>query len=280
MSDDQVEEGFEPFLIGNILYTKDRKIIGFYIEASNLPGVISEIARAFEENSTSILSLVFSSKIQSGVRGSLFIATEMLDPKVSVEEVRAALEGIEDIYRVETVQPQHPQLMVDPYHFPIVDETKTRSIIFSEVDIESLIISFIREYGVGGRAFLYHQGRVTGFRIAEENRRIGAINLIDSLNMLLLKSFAKGRYRGEITYYYYEEGARSGYIAISLYDSWECETAKRHGVRGPASHFERGVIAGLVEACTGRKAVVEETMCIAKGDPHCEFRVVLSMAHA
>ncbi|MCD6368731.1 MAG: hypothetical protein J7L38_02925 [Thermoproteales archaeon] len=138
---------------------------------------------------------------------------------------------------------------------------------------KSIAIRLRREFGTGGLAFLYHQGRLTGLALAERYRKMGVKNLKNVVENLLIHAFALGRYRGELVHFSYGRLHLQNSIIIRLRDGWECMVAKRHKLNEPSSHFERGVLAGLIEGFLGdRKTVlVEEVKCIAKGDPYCGF---------
>lgn len=43
----------------------------------------------------------------------------------------------------------------------------------------------------------------------------------------------------------------------------------------PSCFYFSGFIAYLLEAATGKKVGVKETLCIIRGDPHCMFEVEL-----
>ncbi len=50
--------------------------------------------------------------------------------------------------------------------------------------------------------------------------------------------------------------------------------AEAYGVSNtPVCHFIRGVLSGLTSVIMGREDEVEEMLCLAKGDLHCEFKL-------
>jgi len=54
----------------------------------------------------------------------------------------------------------------------------------------------------------------------------------------------------------------------------DCFIPKAIGNTGQTScHLLRGFFVGALETMTGRKCSCEETKCIARGDPHCEFQL-------
>ena len=56
---------------------------------------------------------------------------------------------------------------------------------------------------------------------------------------------------------------------------WECEVQKGL-VDKPASHLLRGVLAGFFKELLGKRVDVNETKCIALGDPYCQFEISVS----
>ena len=242
--------------------------------ALNVPGVLSKIAEVFEKHKVKVVALNFPPKIQADVEASMFIAGDFTKAEAYPEEVKEELECLDKIREVKHITPQHHQVIVDPYHFPVVDDVGMRSIVFSEGDMKSLVVDFMKVYGAGGKAFLYHQGRVIGMMTAERHKEMGIVDLKSSLELLMLRSFALGRYRGELIHYSHNDVTGARLIIIRAYDNWECEIAKKHSIKGPASHFERGIIAGLVEAHIKEKVTVEEVKCIALNNSYCEFRII------
>jgi predicted hydrocarbon binding protein len=59
------------------------------------------------------------------------------------------------------------------------------------------------------------------------------------------------------------------YALITVYNNFECETASAS--KKPYSQLTRGVIAGYLSHLLGLEMVLNETECIAKGDPYCRF---------
>ena len=59
-----------------------------------------------------------------------------------------------------------------------------------------------------------------------------------------------------------------------VYDSIECGFFEGSGK--PRGAFVRGIAAGIAAALWGappERVEAEEVKCVAKGDPHCEFRI-------
>ena len=192
---------------------------------------------------------------------------------MSPAEVKEDLERLDVVDYVEIVEPQYSGVLADVYHFPLVDDAGGRYVMLSERNMEGIVVRLRERFGTGGLAFLYHQGLIVGEALEEEYRRTGAKSLREAIEMLLIHATSLGRYRGEVVEYAYGDPVFEDRIVLRIHHCWECVTALKFNVEGPASHYERGVVAGLIGAYTGRRVTVDEVKCIAKGDPHCEFHV-------
>ena len=64
---------------------------------------------------------------------------------------------------------------------------------------------------------------------------------------------------------------RDGEALVRMHENATTEVIR--GVGQPVCHIERGMIAGAFEAVTGRRVIVKEVRCRAKGDPYCEFHI-------
>ena len=53
---------------------------------------------------------------------------------------------------------------------------------------------------------------------------------------------------------------------------WECEIQKGL-VDKPASYLLRGILTGFFESLLRKKVLVNETRCVAVGDPYCQFEI-------
>ena len=66
-----------------------------------------------------------------------------------------------------------------------------------------------------------------------------------------------------------EDGGES---IIRIYDN---AFARRRHSTHPSCFFLKGYIEGITEILTGRHVTCYETECIAKGDPYCEFHIIV-----
>jgi predicted hydrocarbon binding protein len=61
---------------------------------------------------------------------------------------------------------------------------------------------------------------------------------------------------------------KTGEFIIRIYDN---AFARAQHSQVPSCYFVKGYLEGLIETLNGRHATSEETKCMAKGDPYCEF---------
>ena len=262
-----------PLVLGNLFYTGDRRVFGFFVKARNVPGVLAGIAGAFAELRVNILSIYFNPVPSEGEVGTGFIVGDFTGLSLDPEVLRSRLEKVRGVVEVRVVQPQHRGVLLDPYHFPIVGLGGERYILTGETGMKGNVEELRRRLGPSASSsFLYYQGVARGKYVYELLRSLGAESPAEYLNLLLLHAHQRGRYRGRIVEYSYRGGSRDR-IVVRVEDNWECMTAKQLGIRGPSSHLERGVIAGVLHEATGRTVRVVETKCIARGDPYCEFKI-------
>ena len=224
------------------------------------PELIIGIIRVFKDLHAKVRNMVIDYRSEEDV-GTGFIVTE-LQRSVSVDLVRKELESLKHVSEVKIVEFRRPRTGSIPRYIMLSDKTM------------EAIIALREKFGSGGQAFLYHQGMVVGEALAREYMSLGIEELREGIDFFLLQSAALGGIKGEVLYYTSQPPSKKSVVMIvRLHHNWECMISKKQGVRGPASHFERGVIAGLVQAYTNSKVTVEEYKCVAKEDPYCEFMV-------
>jgi predicted hydrocarbon binding protein len=65
---------------------------------------------------------------------------------------------------------------------------------------------------------------------------------------------------------------KTGEFIIRIYDN---AFAREQHSPMPSCYFIKGYLEGLIETLTGKHATSEETKCMAKGDPYCEFQITI-----
>ncbi len=268
-----MSELLDPILIGNLLYLKGRRLAGFYVRVYNRPGVLADIASIFKRHRINLWNIVFGARVGMGEVGTGFIVADFTEAYVEPEHIRREIEQLDSVDYVELVRPQFPQILADTRHFPIVDDAGARYIMVSEEAQKAIVLRIKEKFGPSGNAFLYYQGMAVGEAFKDHCISLGVSDLKKALELLLIYTLTTGRYKGEILEFSYGDPLREDRIVLRIHHNWECVVAKRHGFREPASFYERGVVAGLIQAFTNKSVSVDEKKCICRGDPYCEFHV-------
>jgi len=258
----------QPLLVSNIILTQDKPIYGFYLLIKNIPGVLADITKLLADANINIVAINFTPTIEHE-DVLLFIAADFSKSSEKPEVMVKKFTSLDNIVSATLVKPQVKGVLVDELHFPIIDTSGRRKIMLSQENLRFFVVGIRELLGSAGLALLYREGLVVGERIWKRYSGLGFKSLEEGLERLMIGSLVLGRYRGEIVKLSTDERR----IIIRLYNNWECEVAKKHNILGPASYFEKGVLAGLIKGYTGKDVKIEEVKCIAKGDPYCEFEI-------
>jgi len=120
------------------------------------------------------------------------------------------------------------------------------------------------------RALLWHIWYKGGRHMYKVHREVRKREGIETLRDTLLACEASGWWVNSklVKYDNY-----SKIVKIRLWDNWECsEIKKKMGVsKKPASQLIRGFLSGILSEHFNLEMVAEETKCIVKNDPCCEF---------
>ena len=198
------------------------------------------------------------------------IIADFTDIGVSPEKIKKRLERINEVLRVEILNQSAPGLLIDSTHFPLT-LLGERVFIMSKGVYKALIKDIRDEWGSAGEVFLYHIGNKVGedlvetyswlFRSQPLNKAIENLaNFSMNFGFLIPEIVKLDLDRGE--------------VIVRAHASFECELGK--GVNKSYSQFVRGIIAGIMRKIFKVENVfVEETRCVAAGDPYCEFEITL-----
>ncbi len=258
------------FNVGRYIISPKRKILGFSVLAKPDIGVLEKIGRIARETNSLILYLSFSSIVddKNFIKGIGFV--DVTDARVSVSEIVSKLKNIKNILDVKIIHPMAEGFIGDIIHHKLY--AGNERIIFLNSSGFRILVTQLSSYGSGGLAILYNIGYEIGKGYALSYKkileRLGIEKSKDVQKMVAEYSLVlNGIGRGEIK----EIKFNPFTIIIRLYDNFECSLANKTEYKG--SNFVRGIIAGIVEEFCGKKVMVQETKCIAKGDPYCEFYV-------
>ncbi len=261
-----------PFEIGNFVLEPSKFIICFNIslkaEALYKPGVLATIFNILSEYNIPMLAVKTSiSKNKDDIRATVFADFTM--HKKLLKEVAKNIKNLSYVENVKVIEPLFNGLAMDTSYTHLT-LAGSRAVILRKPIYEGFIKGFRERFGQVASSFLYHIGFEAGRKAYENHRRIISEAHKGAEKVL---PFAKELFKqvGFGTIDIVEIDFLNRTALIRVHNSFECELFKGTGMT--ESHFIRGLIAGFMSSLFGVKVDVEETKCIAKGDPYCEFIV-------
>jgi hypothetical protein len=187
--------------------------------------------------------------------------------ELSPEEAEKILKNQKFVKSVKLINPIANKFVGDTYYFPlmIMDE---RALIFRKEIYEGIFKGVRSQFGTAGEAFLYYIGFEIGKRAYLSYTKLSGTEDFEALiatakavNLTLGWSVVKDAKINE----------KAKTATITLSENFECDLARDYGKA--YSQFYRGAIAGIFTKHFKSEMKAEETKCIAKGDPYCQFKV-------
>ena len=259
------------FNISRFLLFPGRKLYGFLIETEPKPGILSKISAVPARHNVVILYVSYAMPPEAGenIVGLSFV--DLTGADVSAEELADEVRRIKCVKDVKVISPKIEGFIADDFSC-ILQMGDDRCIILRRQGYRGLITNIRERFGSGGEAFLYYIGFETGVEYGKSHKEIGLkLGIVDPIKIYrdisasLFNSVGFGRMK------VIKISANPLEATIRVYDSFECELGLEAGK--PYSHLIRGMHAGVLTALFNRRMKAEETECIAKGDPYCEFKV-------
>lgn len=260
-------ESSKCFDVGRIIVTQNRKICGFALEADYEIGVLRQLAKLADAYSVQILYVQFSTPKPNDKTATAITFLDFSNSKLSPQEAEKILEKQKFVRSIHLIKPLHDKFVSDTYFFPLV-MGGSRALIFRKEIYEGIFKGVRNQFGTAGEAFLYYVGFETGKRAYQSYVQLAGTEELKALvttakavNMTLGWSILKDAKINE----------ESKTAMVILSENFECDLARGYGK--PYSQFYRGAIAGIFTQYFKEKMKAEETKCIAKGDPYCQFEV-------
>lgn len=258
-----------PFQVQRFIHHHGRRLYGFVVEAISRPGVLASLSGRIAEKGLDI-PYCTSTAARAGERGGLLFIVDLTDSDVEPEDLAEELRGFDFVADVRIIEPIVDGFIIDDATFPIM-LGRRRALILDESMLRAIFVSFRERLGSGAEAMLYHLGlevgRIRGRHALQLARRLGIEDVGKRLETVAKALKALGY--GVIEFVEVDE--RAPRIRVRIHSSIECELGR--GADRPFSQYIRGLISGLASEVFQREMITEETRCIARGDPHCEFEL-------
>lgn len=187
------------------------------------------------------------------------------NPRVSLIQLVERLEESSFVVKVQAHEGREG-VIVDGISFPVNWQGR-RTVILSQPATTRMFEAIRFNLGSGGEVVLYQQGSSYGKELAEFFvSRLGNDYLKRNFDYTLGVLAATGWGVPELV------GSKDGFpnVTVSLLSCLECDGVK---AARPACSFMRGFLSGVSSAIAGHMVHCEESRCIARGDPSCEFQL-------
>lgn len=223
-----------------------RKMLHITLETVNDENVFTRVGEELRRNSMRIVSGAYS--VRSGGRLlKWLIVVDTSEFEGSLCKALERLESIPGVFRVHC----------EPWLCGVV--------VGEGIVLSSLLKAVLSRWGDAGRVFMYYSGIDVGMKMA---RRIMELFGVREPTRVLEMGLEELKAFGWVTGYKVEAGEER--IQVSLDGLFECiHIEASNGIH--ASPLTRGILAGLVEASTGRRPAVYEAACVRLGADRCRF---------
>jgi predicted hydrocarbon binding protein len=260
---------FKPLNIGRIMLSdRDKKIYGIVIESKVEKSALSKLCELADGSGVIVRYIQFSMEDIDKPVLTAIVFLDFSEAKVSPEQVLKLIRSQSFVVDAQLIKPDRNGIFYDNHFFPLVIAKDQRVVIFRKSIYGALFNGIRKKFGSAGDAMLYYQGFTIGFEVYNEYvKAAGSENLEDLIEVAKAVNMTLGW--GIIDDV--KINAKKGTAQLRIHQSFECELGK--GSEKPYSQFYRGAIAGLFTRFFGKEVKVNETKCIAKGDPYCEFTV-------
>ncbi len=254
------------------MFYKDRNIYGLYVGGVSRPGLARDILSVFAERGINILYLS-TSVAALGEEGIIIGFFDLTEHPIQLEKILSEIRGISGVKAAAIIPPKFEGFIADTVSFPLM-LGDFRAVMMDESALRGLLSDVRREMDTGGEAMLYHFGFEAGFHwanhVIEQAEEIGVHGSLEKISIAadIFRTLGFGIIE-EIKAF----REHPPYIEVRISKNIECTLGLDKRGKAPYSHFIRGVLAGFASRLFNREMLAEETRCIVRGDPHCEFIV-------
>jgi len=250
------------------VYAPGRDISQIAIRASNVPGALAKIASRIAEYGINILSGLLMAE-PGGEHGIIVLFLDFTNSGITVEDLVRELRSLPVVGSADIVVRQVGHMAIDGTTY-LTTFLGDRVVVLDVDDLGAMFNWLVNTFGTGGRAILFDMGLRAGAQAAEKLKRSYGLSGRELVETFLALHVAAGWFDYEIIRY--DEAERA--FTIRLFENFECLSLRGQRAHDkPASVLVKGALTGIFRATYGSDLVVDETLCIAKGDDYCEFSV-------
>ena len=246
-----------------------RKLVELYVELPNMPTALAELFNVLARHNASVSSMssyIMHNKLVNFIIVDLSYARSSIDE--ILDEVKYGMRISPT--RVECYVPEIEGVITEKFGFPPIAGScgDGQELLVLRGSTFSSMLKTIKDlFGTGGDIIILQQAIQGGVDTAKNIEKMFSKTYVPpdfpfKLHLDVLTAFGFGIFeiadkdRQRIVVRV-EESVESRYLR-RRYDTAKCV-------------FIKGYLKGAIEEHYGRRVFVEETRCIAKGDPYCEF---------
>ncbi|MEM2281762.1 MAG: V4R domain-containing protein [Candidatus Bathyarchaeia archaeon] len=263
------KQTFKPLNIGRIIaFNENQEIYGLALELKVEQGSLRKLAELADSLGIIIRYIQFSvEETQKPVINAIAFLEFSRAKATPDEALEILINSYDFVKNAKIIKPQGKGVLFDDFFFPLIAAGE-RAVVFRRSVYEALFNGVREKFGTAGEAMLYYQGFSVGaeaytyyVEVAKSSKFEDLVAVAKAINMTLGWGIIDD----------VSMNPEEGYAKLRIYQNFECELRKGEG--RPQSQFYRGAIAGVFARFFGRDVKVEETRCIAMGDPYCEFEI-------
>ncbi|MCX8177247.1 MAG: hypothetical protein N3F10_02995 [Candidatus Bathyarchaeota archaeon] len=262
--------GYSGFNVGRFLLFPGKRLCGLIFKLESRRGIFEELSDISSNAGAVELYVNFSMPFtgENVMSGVVFL--DLTNVNLPVEELVERMRSVNGVKSIEILKPTVEGLIADYINHRLM-LAEERAIIIRRSIYGGVSKRMREQFGTAGEAFLFHLGHSGGMEYGKSHlemaKKLGISDPVEIIKCLTLPLFsAVGFGRSEIIEIITYPSFRA---IIRVYDCFECEIGI--GSEKPYSQLIRGMLAGYLSSLFNRRVIVEETKCIAKGDPYCEL---------
>jgi predicted hydrocarbon binding protein len=251
------------------LVPSNRKLVEFSVEfATNTPGEMADVAFVLTRHQVNVMT-----GVHDAAKWSFF--ADVTEINSSVDEVVKEISNLASVRKVNVGKEQSEGFIVDSLHSKLT-WGPFRSIVI-RADVMSSILNRIKwifgREGKAGQALVFGMGEAAG-RAAYKgvSGQLSAEVIRSHLEDEMFLYMAQGWGEVKLASSDFDRGT----ARVQVFNSFEC--ANPEGNSNSSCDFIRGHLTGLLSETFGRRVVVTETMCSARGHSHCQFDIEAKQA--
>jgi len=251
------------------LVPSNRRLVEFSIEfATNTPGEMASVGLVLSKHHVNVLT-----GFHDAAKWSFF--ADITEISSSVDGLVNEISNLASVSKVNVGKEQSEGFIVDSFHSQLT-WGPFRSVVI-RADVMSSMLNRIKGIfgaeGKAGQALVYGMGEAAGRAAykgvsAQLSDEVLRSHFEDEMFLYMAQGWGEVRVASL--------DMDRGTARVQFLNSFECSDPKRNS--NSSCDFIRGHLTGLLSETFGKRVVVSETMCTARGDSCCQFDIEVKQA--